>query len=486
MGSRGIGAATALGLFLLGTAAATTASAAPSAPQAPPTAKRYIVVTDSTAVTNPVVNALRARGGKVKHTYTKALSGFSATLTAEEVRELRTDRRVRSVTPDAVVRSSGEQSNPTWGLDRIDQRATTANGSYRYDTTGAGVTAFVIDTGIRLGHSQFGGRATSGYDFVDFDTNAADCDGHGTHVSGTIGGATYGAAKGVKHVSLRVLDCEGSGFFSDSIDALDWVIAHKPAGPAVVNMSLGGGAYSLMDQAVARTVAAGIPVVVAAGNDGVDACTQSPARAPSAITVAATDARDTRPWWSNTGRCVDLFAPGVSIRSASNASNTATEVMSGTSMAAPHVTGVVARYLQRYPRATPAQTASALLGAATPSTVKDPLGSPNKLLYVASQSASVPGVATSVVASKSDAARTGTLKWAPPASNGGKAITGYRVSRNGLDSTGAGPKTVLVSASARSYTFSKLRAGSWYTLSVRAMNSVGTGAAVSKNITQAW
>jgi subtilisin family serine protease len=463
---------------------ATTAAAAPAADksQAP---RQYIVQTDSVAVTGGVASDVRQDGGEVADVYTKALSGFSATMTADQVSELRSDDRVQAITPDAPVHSTTTQTNPTWGLDRIDQRSVTRNGSYRYDTTGGAVTAFVVDTGIRLGHSQFGGRAISGYDFVDDDSNASDCQGHGTHVAGTIGGSTYGAAKAVRVVALRVLDCDGSGYFSDSIEALDWIIAHKPSGPSVVNMSLGGGAYAPIDQAVERTVAAGIPVVVSAGNNGETACGQSPARAPRAITVAATDSRDTRPGFSNFGSCVDLFAPGVDVRSASNDSNWATAVLTGTSMSAPHVTGVVARYLQRLPRATPAQVATALTSTATTSVVKNPNGSPNRLLYVAVQPATAPGAPTSVVATKSDAQRTGTLKWAPPTYNGGKSVTGYRVSRNGTDSAGAGPKTVLVSASARSYTFSKLRAGTTYTLSVRAVNSVGTGSAVSRSITQA-
>jgi subtilisin family serine protease len=484
MTRRAPGTAAAAALILL-TAAGTATTAAATPTTAPDPAQPYIVETDSAGATGGLTADVRKAGGRVENVYSKALDGFSATLSAGQVRELRADDRVRSVTPDVRVHSTATQTDPTWGLDRIDQRAVAGNGSYRYDTTGAGVTAFVIDTGIRLSHSQFGGRAASGYDFVDYDTNASDCAGHGTHVAGTIGGSTYGAAKGVRSVSLRVLDCEGGGYFSDVIDALDWVVAHRPAGPSVVNLSLGGAAFQPIDDAVTRTVAAGVPVVVAAGNDGVDACTQSPARVPAAITVAATDLRDARPWWSNGGPCVDLFAPGVDVRSASNASNTASEVMSGTSMATPHVTGVVARYLQGHPKATPAQVTAALLTATTPQVVEDPMGAPNKLLYVADQPASKPGAPTRVTAAKSDRARTGTLTWSAPLSNGGKAITGYRVTRNGKDSTGAGPKTVLVPASTRSYTFARLRPGSRYTLSVSAVNSIGTGPAESRTITQA-
>jgi subtilisin family serine protease len=341
-----------------------------------------------------------------------------------------------------------------------------------------------VDTGVRLTHSQFGSRVKSGYDFVDYDTNASDCEGHGTHVSGTIGGSTYGAAKGVKMVAVRVLDCDGSGWASDIIDGLDWVIAHR-SGPSVVNMSLGGaGVYAPLDAAVDRTVAAGINVVVAAGNEGADACGSSPARAPRAITVAATDARDVSPWWSNAGRCVDLFAPGVDVLSASNSSNTATETMSGTSMAAPHVAGLVARYLQTSPKATPAQVAAAMVAASTKNVVKEPWGAPNRLLYAAPVAAPrAPGAPASVAASKNDRTNTGTISWAAPASNGGKAITGYRVSRNGTDAKGVGPKVVIVSATSRSYTFTSLRDRTTYGLTVSAINSVGTGSAVSRTIT---
>jgi subtilisin family serine protease len=466
-------------------AAAGTAVPAAAAPTTPPT-QRYIVETDAAGVTKGVTADVREAGGTVENVYSEALAGFSATLSASQVRELRADDRVRSVTPDGRVHSTASQTRPTWGLDRIDQRSATGNGSYRYDTTGAGVTAFVVDTGVRLGHSQFAGRAVSGYDFVDDDSNAADCEGHGTHVAGTIGGSTYGVAKGVKVVALRVLDCGGGGDYSDVIDALDWVIDHKPKGRSVVNLSLGGDTYPLLDAAVSRTVAAGIPVVVAAGNDGIDACEQSPARVPAAITVAATDAWDERPWWSNGGRCVDLFAPGVDVVSASNDSNSATEEMSGTSMASPHVAGVVARYLQGHPKATPAQTASALSAAATRGAVVDRMGAPDRLLYSTLPAATKPGAPTGVKVTKNDAKHQGTITFAPPTNNGGTTITGYRITRNGKDSAGAGPKTVTVSASTRSYTFTKLRAGAWYTLSVSAVNSVGTGTAASKTLTMAW
>jgi subtilisin family serine protease len=484
MKRRALGTAAAgLSLLVIGAAAMPlTASAQPSGP-ATSSVKRYIVQADSHAAVEGLTGVVRKSGGNVKNVYSTSLAGFSATMTADQAQQLASQRGVTAVNEDKVFHSTTIQTNPTWGLDRIDQRTTAGNKRYDYSTTGAGVTAFVVDTGIRLTHSQFGTRAKSGYDFVDHDTNASDCEGHGTHVSGTIGGSTYGAAKGVKLVAVRVLDCEGSGWASDIIDGLDWVIAHR-SGPSVVNMSLGGGVYAPLDAAVERTVAAGVNVVVAAGNDGADACDSSPARAPHAITVAATDSSDVSPWWSNAGSCVDMFAPGVDVLSASNASNTATETMSGTSMATPHVVGLVARYLQTSPKATPAQVTAALVAASTKNVVIDPWGAPNRLLYAAPAAvAHAPGAPASVVASKNDKTNTGTISWAVPASNGGKAITGYRVTRNGTDAKGVGPKVVIVSATSRSYTFTSLRDRTSYALSVSAINSVGTGTAVTKTIT---
>jgi subtilisin family serine protease len=280
---------------------------------------------------------------------------------------------------------------------------------------------------------------------------------------------------------VRVLDCEGSGWVSDIVDGLDWIIAHKPTGPAVVNMSMGGEPSAPMDAAVAQTVAAGITVVVAAGNDGMNACDSSPARAPQAITVAATDSRDRRPYWSNYGSCVDLFAPGVDVRSASITSSTANEVLSGTSMATPHVVGLVARYLQTHLTATPAQATAAVLAAATTKAVHDPQGSPNRLLFAAPPTV-VPGLPTSVKVTHSSKARTATISWHKPRDNGGSSITSYRVTRNGKDTKGVGPVTVTVSAKTRKHVFSHLRKGYAYTLTVRAANAIGAGAVVSKKV----
>jgi len=476
-----IGVAAAVSLAVLtSTGLPLTAFAQPSGPA--PSSSRYIVQTVSATAADRVAGDLHRSGGRITHTYSRALAGFSATLTADQAQRARAKGGVISVTADARFHNTTVQNNPSWNLDRIDQRPTGGDLRYDYPTSGAGVTAYVVDTGTRLTHTEFGRRASSGYDFVDSDTNAADCAGHGTHVSGTIGGTTYGVAKAVKLVAVRVLDCDGSGWASDIVDGLDWVIADK-SGPSVVNLSLGGIAYAPLDAAVERTVAAGITVVVAAGNDGTDACESSPARAPHAITVAATDSDDQRAWWSNQGDCVDLFAPGVEIESASNSSNTASESMSGTSMASPLVAGVVARYLQAHPKDTPAQVASALAASSTKDVVADSAGAPNRLAYAApAVAARAPGVPTAVVATRSNVANTGSIEWAAPTANGGPAITGYRVSRFGRDGTGLGTASVTVSASSRTYTFVGLRDRSRYTLSVQAINSVGASPAVSKRI----
>ncbi|MEV4344201.1 S8 family peptidase [Actinoplanes sp. NPDC049596] len=262
----------------------------------------------------------------------------------------------------------------TWGLDRIDQRTLPLSSSYAAPAA-AGVTVYVVDTGIRTSHREFGGRATDGYG------DDGDCNGHGTHVASTIGGATLGVAKDVKLVGVRVLDCKGNGSYKSIIAGIDWV-ARQTARPAVANLSLGGTTSKALDDAVDRAVAKGITVVVAAGNDNRNACTQSPARTPSAITVGATDRNDTRWSSSNYGSCVDIFAPGVRIEGASTASNTATKQMNGTSMASPHVAGAAALVLAAHPSYTPAQVRDELVAQAATGTIRNPgPGTPNRMLY---------------------------------------------------------------------------------------------------------
>ena len=344
-----------------------------------------IVQLAPSAPVGPAAALERLKGSDVHSVLTRAFHGFSATVTPARIEALERDPTVLAVVPDTRIYALGTQVSPPWGLDRIDQRGQALDQTYQYDTTGQGVVAFVIDTGIRATHSEFTGRILPGHDFVDGDNIADDCNGHGTHVAGTVGGTTYGVAKGVTVEPLRVLDCTGSGYLSDAVAAFDWVIAHKPAAPAVVNFSVGGPASTIMDAAVERTVAAGVAVVVAAGNSTADACTESPARTPGALTIGATTPTDARASFSNYGSCVDLFAPGEGIKSAWIGSDSATATIDGTSMAAPHVTGAVARYLETHPAASPAEVAAWLGATDTLGIVAQAMTPHDDLLYTGSE-----------------------------------------------------------------------------------------------------
>jgi len=354
---------------------------------APPTKSTYIVTLAPGAAPGTVAQLAASRlGGHVDHVYTSALTGFAVTVPSVVADRLATLPGVTAVEPDAPVQLAGTQTGATWGLDRIDQRSLPLNSSYTSAATGSGVTAYVIDTGIAFRHTDFGGRAVSGYDAVDGGT-ADDCNGHGTHVSGTIGGSTYGVAKGVRLVGVRVLDCAGSGSNAGVIAGIDWVTADHAAGaPAVANMSLGGGASTALDQAVQRSIADGVTYAVAAGNGnqaGVpqDACKSSPARVAGALTVGATDRNDAPASFSNYGACVDLFGPGVGITSDWYTSTTATNTISGTSMATPHVAGVAALYLQGNTTASPATVSSAVLALTSKDKVPTNRTANNDLLF---------------------------------------------------------------------------------------------------------
>jgi subtilisin family serine protease len=348
----------------------------------------YIVVLDDTVVGEkglfsiaPYIASELATNhkGKLKNVYQHAINGFSVEMTEADAEALSQDFRVAYVEEDSVVTADATQSNPPWGLDRIDQRNLPLNAIYTFNWTGSGVRAYVIDTGIRTSHTQFGGRASNVFDA--FGGSGADCHGHGTHVAGTIGGSTYGVAKSSMPRGVRVLDCNGSGSNSGVIAGVDWVRLNHIA-PAVANMSLGGGISTALDTAVNNLHNANVTIAVAAGNSNTNACNSSPARAANAITVGSTTTSDARSSFSNFGTCLDLFAPGSGILSSWFTSNTATATLSGTSMASPHVAGVAALYKQANPSASSTTIRNAIVNNATTNVVTNPgTGSPNRLLY---------------------------------------------------------------------------------------------------------
>ncbi|MER6596550.1 S8 family peptidase, partial [Micromonospora purpureochromogenes] len=333
-----------------------------------------------TAVPDRAATLAKRYGGSVADVYSAALTGFSAKMTAGQARRLAADPAVAYVEQDRVVTVQGTQANPPWGLDRIDQRSLPLNASYTYPNTASNVRAYIIDTGIRTTHTDFGGRASWGTNTVD--RNNTDCNGHGTHVAGTVGGNRYGVAKAARLIAVKVLNCSGSGSTTGVVSGINWVTANAVK-PAVANMSLGGGASSAIDNAVTNSVNSGVTYAVAAGNSSANACGYSPARAAAALTVGATTSSDARASYSNYGSCVDIFAPGSSILSAWRTSDTAANTISGTSMASPHVAGAAALVLSANPSYTPAQVASYLITNATTGRVTNPgTGSPNRLLFV--------------------------------------------------------------------------------------------------------
>ncbi|MEU4389725.1 S8 family peptidase [Kribbella sp. NPDC023855] len=343
----------------------------------------YVVVLSgarSAAETRATTQSLSASyDAKVRKQFSASIKGFSASMSPEQAQKMAGDPRVAFVQQNQKF--TANQDNPPWGLDRSDQRDLPLDKKFEPTAPADNVNVYVIDTGIYAAHKDFGDRAAVGTDTIGDGQNGVDCMGHGSHVAGTIAGTTFGLAKGAKIFGVRVLDCNGSGSTESVVAGIEWVTANAKK-PAVANMSLGGGADAALDAAVKKSVDAGITYAVAAGNDSSDACNGSPAKEPSAITVGATDDKDAKASFSNWGKCVDLFAPGVDVESAGITSPDSTAKMSGTSMATPHVAGAIALYLSANPEAKPADVATALLGASTPDKVGEPgTGSPNKLLF---------------------------------------------------------------------------------------------------------
>lgn len=377
------------------------AGAAMTAPPAgEPIPGQYIVVlrddlVSSASVAATAADMATAYGGETLHRYDAAINGFAIKFSLERSANaldgLRQDPRVELMEQDTIVSLADSdavdttQTSATWGLDRIDQRSLPLPSTFTYTRTGAGVRVYILDTGIRITHSQFGGRASYGYDAANGTLSADDCQGHGTHVAGIIGGSTYGVAKGVNLIAARVFSCGGFGSASAVIDGISWVTKQKlanPSMPMVANMSLGGSASSIMDAVVQRSINVGVTYVIAAGNSNANACAISPARVGAALTLGATTNTDNRASYSNWGTCLDLFAPGSNIKSAWYTGDAATVTISGTSMAAPHVAGVAALYLQGNPSAAPASVANALAANATSGVVIGAgTGSPNRLLF---------------------------------------------------------------------------------------------------------
>lgn len=336
---------------------------------------KYIVTLDKTIDPYQVTSEHKLNSSRHFH---HAINGFATSLSESARKKLLTDPRVIAIEPDQVITANDIQASPTWGLDRVDQRALPLDGSYTYVISASGVTAYVIDTGINFTHNEFGGRATFGFDA--FGGNGVDCNGHGTHVAGSIGGLTYGVAKSVNLVAVRVLDCNGSGSTSGVIAGIDWVTRNHVSA-AVANLSLGGGISVALDQALLNMINSGVATVVAAGNEGRDACAGSPSRVSAAMTIGAASSTDAKPSWSNYGSCVDWFAPGVSITSAWIGSNSALNTISGTSMATPHTAGAAALYLAAHPTAKPIEVRDALLSFSTKNKISLASSSNNHMLH---------------------------------------------------------------------------------------------------------
>ena len=447
-----------------------------------PVADQYIVTLKNNVAPRAFATTEAATGSQILSVYTDAINGFAAVLDASALERLAKDPNVESIEQDRIVVLQGDQVDPPWGLDRVDQRSGTRNSRYSYTNTGTGVTAYVIDTGILASHIDFGGRVGAGYTVYSDGRGTTDCNGHGTHVAGTIGGSTYGIAKAVSLIPIRVLSCSGSGSISGVIAGINWAINDHASGtPAVANMSLGGSYSASLNSAVANATADGIVFAVAAGNNRRLACSYSPASAPTAITVGAIGGSDDRASFTNYGTCVDVFAPGVSILSATITSSSASRMLSGTSMASPHVAGAAALLLQSDPTATPAQIAALIVNSATPDVITGlAAGSPNLVLYTGSAFVSPNPVAPSVPTSLTavGGVTQASLTWIAPTQSGGAEVTDYVVE---YSSNSGSTWTVFADgvSTSTAATVTGLTNGTTYQFRVKAVSSGGTSEASS-------
>lgn len=363
-----------------------TVSSAPrlGASKSEPIEDEYIVTFDDSenGVEVRAAKLVSSQKGKLKHTFKHGLKGFSATLTSAAAEAIASMPGIARVESDVAMQATATVTPPSWGLDRIDQRLLPLDNSYTFSSVGSGVRVYIVDTGILTSHQEFGGRAVGGYTAISDGNGTNDCNGHGTHVAGTVGGATTGIARSAQLVAVRVLDCSGSGTSSGVIAGIDWVVSQKQANPSVpmvANLSLGGSLNTSLNDAVTRAVEAGVVFAVAAGNSSADACTQSPAATPAAVTVGATTSSDAMAYYSNFGSCLDIFAPGSGIVSSWYNGGYAT--LSGTSMATPHVAGVAAIILGDNPTYVPSQVLSAMVTGGTTNVLSGTgTGSPNLLL----------------------------------------------------------------------------------------------------------
>lgn len=452
--------------------------------------KNFVVrFRDDASIASEATN-LRAQDARVARTFNNVFKGLSATLNSKQLEALKKNPRVELIEEDIQVKTTATQSNATWGLDRIDQRALPLDGTFSYASFGSTVRAYVIDTGIRSSHQEFVGRIQSGYSAISDGRGTDDCNGHGTHVAGTVAGTTFGVSKSATLIPVRVLGCDGNGTLSGVIAGLDWIAANHPSGaPAVANMSLGSGASSILDSAVNNLINRGITVVVAAGNSADSACNYSPARVPAAITVAASTINDQLAWYSNHGSCVDLIAPGSSITSAWISSDAATAVLNGTSMASPHVAGsIVALFASGY--LSPSNIDLRIKSLATVGVITSlPSGTPNSLLFSvtetstggdeSSEPVAPPAPVITVPSAPRDVAavaakRSAQISWLLAENDGGSPVTSQLIS---VLTGGKVARTLTVTGTVTAATVRTLNPRLSYTFVVTAINSIGQGPA---------